>query len=99
MLRDMLPFVTPRPQIKGDKPMNVLFFKTTSQGAVERTLTHYADNEKALIALFGGMRASINDENIVKVVGEIITDDGNVTKCERFERVVQPVEESEGEEE
>lgn len=75
--------------------MNVLFFQTTKEGAVNRTLTHYADNEKALIALYGGMRASINDENIVKVVGEIITDDGNVTKCERYTRPTP--EESEGE--
>lgn len=69
--------------------MNVIFFKTTTQGAVERILTHYGDNEKALIALYGGMRASINDTNIVKVVGEIISDDGYVSKCERYERAVE----------
>lgn len=80
--------------------MNVIFFKTTTQGAVERILTHYGDNEKALIALYGGMRASINDTNIVKVVGEIISDDGYVSKCERYERAVEvkkpESEESEG---
>lgn len=69
--------------------MNVIFFKTTAQGAVERILTHYGDNEKALIALYGGMRASINDTNIVKVVGEIISDNGRVVKCERYERAVE----------
>lgn len=75
--------------------MNVIFFKTTAQGAVERILTHYGDNEKALIALYGGMRASINDTNIVKVVGEIISDDGYVSKCERYERAVEVKPESE----
>lgn len=75
--------------------MNVLFFQHTQNGAVNRTITHYENEEKALIALYGGMRASINDENIIKVVGEIINDDGYVSKCERFERVVQPIEESE----
>lgn len=74
--------------------MNVIFSKTTTQGAVERILTHYGDNEKALIALYGGMRASINDTNIVKVVGEIISDDGHVKKCERWEghnEIINPV--------
>ena len=75
--------------------MNVIFFQTTNDGAVNRTLTHYADNEKALIALYGGMRASINDTNIVKVVGEIISDDGHVSKCERYERAVEVKPESE----
>lgn len=79
--------------------MNVLFFQHTQDGAVNRTITHYENEEKALIALYGGMRASINDPNIVKVVGEMISDDGYVSKCERFERAVQPVEESEGEKE
>lgn len=77
--------------------MNVLFFQFTQNGAVNRTLTHYENEEKALIALYGGMRASINDENIVKVVGEIITDDGNVTKCERYTRPTPEPVESEGE--
>lgn len=64
--------------------MNVLFFQTTKQGAVNRTLTHYADYDKALIGLYGGMRASINDENVVRVVGEVITDEGVIKKCERW---------------
>lgn len=75
--------------------MNVLFFQTTKAGEVNRTLTHYGDEEKALVALYGGMRASIADENIAKVVGEVIGDDGRVSKCERFERVSveEPIEE------
>lgn len=76
--------------------MNTLFFKTTKQGQVERVLTHYADYEKALIGLYGGMRASINDENVVRVVGEVITDEGTIKKCERWAEppVVTPVDNS-----
>ena len=76
--------------------MNVLFIQHLENGTVSRTLTHYADEDKALIGLYGGMRASINDTNIIKVVGELIDDDGHVSKCERYSRVVARIpEESE----
>lgn len=79
--------------------MNVLFFQHLESGAVSRTLTSYPDEPKALIGLYGGMRASINDTNIVKVIGELIDDDGHVSKCERYSRVVVRIpEESEGNE-
>ena len=65
--------------------MNVLFLQTLQNGTVSRNLTSYGTRDLALIALYGGMRASIGDANIVKCVGEIITDDGAVIKCERWE--------------
>lgn len=66
--------------------MNVLFLQTNQNGTVSRNLTSYGTRDLALIALYGGMRASIGDTNLVKAVGEIITDDGAVIKCERWER-------------
>ena len=65
--------------------VNVLFLQTLQNGTVSRNLTSYGTRDLALIALYGGMRASIGDANVIKCVGEIITDDGAVIKCERWE--------------
>lgn len=68
--------------------MNVLLLRTYKNGSKERSVTPFDTIELALINLYGNMRASIGDENCVKVTCELVDDDGHVSKCERYERVV-----------
>lgn len=77
--------------------MNVLLLREFKNGSKERTVTPFDTPELALINLYGNMRASIGDENCAKVTCELIDDDGHVSKCERYSRVVVRIpEESEG---
>ena len=77
--------------------MNVLLLRTYKNGSTERTITPFNTNELALINLYGNMRASIGDENCVKVTCELVDDNGHVSKCERYERPIEvKIPESEG---
>ena len=77
--------------------MNVLLLRTYKNGSTERTITSFNTNELALINLYGNMRASIGDENCVKVTCELVDDNGHVSKCERYERPIEvKMPESEG---
>ena len=79
--------------------MNLLVIKTLTDGTVTRSLLNYPSENEALSALYYELWYSTSNANVVSVVAEIITDNGNVTKCERyFAPVSNPVhvEESEG---
>lgn len=69
--------------------MNVLLLRAYKNGSTERTITPFNTNELALINLYGNMRASIGDDNCVKVTCELVDDNGRVVKCERYERAVE----------
>lgn len=78
--------------------MNLLKIITSTDGNVTRALTNFATLEEALSALYYEMWYAASNESTQAVVCEIISDEGHIAKCERFERAVQPVEEIEGEE-
>lgn len=73
--------------------MNVLLLRVFKNGSKERTVTPFNTLELALINLYGNMRASIGDENCVKVTCELVDDDGHVVKCERYERHIEETSE------
>jgi hypothetical protein len=78
--------------------MNVILLRHYKDERVERTITPFDTIELALINLYGNMRASVGDTNCVKVTCELMDDDGNVTKCDRYMRNVEPVVETTSEE-
>ena len=65
--------------------MNLLVIKTLKSGEVVRTLLNYSSDNEATSALFYELWYASADENVTKIVAEIISDNGNVTKCERWE--------------
>lgn len=77
--------------------VSVLTIQTMADGTRARVLTTYGDIDKALVGHWGGLRAAVNDPNCVKIVSEVINDDGHVEKCERWGEDPEP-EESEGNE-
>lgn len=66
--------------------MNVIFFQHLADGTISRTLNSYGTQDLALTALYGGMRASIGDTNIIKVIGEMVDDEGFIVKSEIYVR-------------
>ena len=82
--------------------MNLLVIKTLKDGQIIRSLLNYPSEGEATSALYYELWYATSDENVTKIVAEIITDNGNVTKCERWEghnEIIAPVaEESEGNE-
>lgn len=64
--------------------MNLLIIKTLTDGTVTRSLLNYPTENEALSALYYELWYATSDENIFSIVAEIITDYGNVTKCERY---------------
>lgn len=82
--------------------MNLLVIKTLKSGEIIRTLMNYPSENEATSALFYELWYASADENVTKIVAEIITDNGNVKKCERWEghnEIINPVvEEGEGNE-
>ena len=80
--------------------MNLLVIKTLTDGTIARSLVNYPSENEALSALYYELWYASSNDDVVSVVAEIITDNGNVTKCERyFAPVPVPVEESEGDNE
>ena len=85
--------------------MNLLLIKTLTDGTITRSILNYTTENEALSALYYELwYATSNDSGIASIVAEIITDYGNVTKCERYTAptskpipapVDVPVEESE----
>lgn len=84
--------------------MNLLVIKTLKDGQIIRTLMNYPTENEAMSALYYELWYSTSDTNVTSVVAELITDNGNVTKCERWSGHNEPiipdvvVEESEGNE-
>lgn len=77
--------------------MNLLKITTMNDGQIIRSLLNYPSENEALSAMYYELWYATSDENTRSIMVEMISDDGRVTKCERFERAVQPIEESEGE--
>lgn len=76
--------------------MNLLIIKTLTDGTVARSLMNYPTENEALSAMYYELWYATSNADVVSVVAEIITDYGNVTKCERYTAPVPvPVEESE----
>ena len=82
--------------------MNLLVIKTLTDGTVARSLLNYPTENEALSALYYELWYATSNDSVVSVVAEIITDYGNVTKCERYTAPIPvpvPDEESEGDNE
>ena len=76
--------------------MNLLTIKTMNDGSIIRSLLNYETENEALCAFYNELAYAVASPDIKGVMVELITDDGYVKKCERYNK---PVEESEGEEE
>ena len=80
--------------------MNLLVIKTLTDGTITRSILNYPTENEALSALYYELWYATSNDNVVSVVAEIITDYGNVTKCERYTaHVPNPVHDEESEEE
>jgi hypothetical protein len=78
--------------------MNLLKIITATDGTVTRALVNFATEEEAMAALYYEMWYASSNENTQAVVCEIISDDGQLSKCERFNRFIPEENESEGKE-
>ncbi len=74
--------------------MNLLIIKTLKDGTVTRSILNYPTENAALAALYYELWYATSNDGVASIVAEIVTDYGNVTKCERYTTPV-PVEESE----
>lgn len=79
--------------------MNLLVIKTLTDGTIARSIVNYSSKEEAMAAFFYELWYATSDENTRGIVCEIITDDGRVEKCERYEKFIDPVVNMESEEE
>ena len=77
--------------------MNLLVIKTLTDGTVTRSLLNYPTETEALSALYYELWYASSNDEVFSIVAEIITDYGNVTKCERYTAPVPA--ESEGDNE
>ena len=80
--------------------MNLLIIKTLTDGTITRSILNYPTENEALSALYYELWYATSNADVISIVAEIITDNGNVTKCERYTApvpAVAPVEESEAE--
>lgn len=73
--------------------MRLLYFQHTWDGTCNAKIENYGDKEKAHVAFHGSMRASINDENIKKIVCELMDDDGRILKYDSYEKDTAPTPE------
>lgn len=70
--------------------MNLITLQSLQNGTVARNLLAYGTNDAALSALYQSMRASIADTNIASVTCILMTDEGHISKCERWAREITP---------
>ena len=73
--------------------MRLLYFQHTWDGAVNAQIQNYKDKKSAHVAFHGSMRASINDDNIKKIVCELVDDEGHVLKYDSYESDTAPTPE------
>lgn len=69
--------------------MNVIVIRTTKGGEVLRKLTPYPSNESAESNFHDEMRKAIADSNIVRAVAELMDDEGQVKKVDRWKEEVK----------
>lgn len=76
--------------------MNLLTIKAMNDGSIIRSLLNYETENEALCAFYNELAYAVASPDIKGVMVELITDDGHVKKCERFDKPVEIVpEESE----
>ena len=76
--------------------MNLLTIKTMNDGSIIRSLVNYETENGAICAFYNELAYAVASPDINRVMVELITDDGHVTKCERYTAPAPvPVEESE----
>lgn len=73
--------------------MRLLYFQHTWDGAVNAQIQNYGSKKLAHVAFHGSMRASINDDNIQKIVCELLDDDGRILKYDSYENDTAPTPE------
>lgn len=66
--------------------MNLLTIKTLNDGQIVRSLLNYSTEGEATSAMFYELWYSTSTDNVNKIVCELITDEGHIIKCERWER-------------
>ena len=77
--------------------MNLLTIQSLKNGTKAREFLAYGTRDEALSALYYKLWASIGDTNVINVICELITDDGNVLKRETYTRITPPeIVETEG---
>jgi len=65
--------------------MNLLLITTKDNGEITRSLLSFETENEAVSRLYSELAyATASGSGIVKIVAEIITDEGNVKKCERW---------------
>lgn len=74
--------------------MNLLVIKTLTDGTMARSLLNYPSENDALSALYYELWYATSDNNLRAIMVELISDDGRVVKCERYNKPVEiaPVE-------
>lgn len=66
--------------------MNLLTIQFLNDGTVARSFLHYDTNEAAMSALYYTMSSSLANENVIKVMCELIGDNGTVCKQEVWQK-------------
>ena len=79
--------------------MNLLTIKTMNDGEIIRSLLNYETENGAICAFYNELAYAVASPDIKGIMVELITDDGYVTKCERYTAPVPVPVESEGDEE
>lgn len=69
--------------------MNVIVIRTTKGGEVLRSLTPYPSNDSAESNFHNEMRKAISDSNIVRAVAELMDDEGQIKKVDRWKEEVK----------
>ena len=72
--------------------MNLLVIKTLTDGTIARSLLNYPSENEALSALYYELWYASSNADVLSVVAELISDDGRVTKCERYSRPAEITE-------
>lgn len=68
--------------------MNLLKVTTMTDGQIFRILVNYSTENEALAAMYYELWYATSDANTQAIMVELISDDGRVTKCERYARPV-----------
>ena len=70
--------------------MNILTIQSFKDGTKAREFLSYGTRDEALSAFYYKLWASVGNTDIVNVIVEVITDDGNVAKRETYTRFLPP---------
>ena len=74
--------------------MNLLLIQTLNDRTKARTLLNFATEKEAVNRMYNELAyATAEGSNVARIVTEIIDDDGNVVKCNRWGVEPSPIEE------